>query len=150
MRGLFLLAKYNLDTFSENAALDTEQGYDATISVIATSKSMSLVRKVYRRTHEESKRKAFNGADGSPTGGGMRSRMACNTFSTPLPVFADGWRVAWTFSPYVGPGRHSVSPCVICVASVGDMNSRMWIMSSLIRGCSRSPLYCVFSRIVYN
>lgn len=36
------------------------------------------------------------------------------------------------------------------MASVGDMNPGMWIMSSLICGCSSCPLYCVFSRFVYS
>lgn len=39
--------------------------------------------------YKESNSNAFSGADSSPEGAGIRSMMASNTFSTPLPVFAD-------------------------------------------------------------
>ncbi len=39
--------------------------------------------------HDESNKKAFNGASTSPDGGGIRSTIARRTSSTPFPLLAE-------------------------------------------------------------
>ena len=60
-----------------------------------------ILTQVKTYAYDESNRKAFIGEPGLALGGGIRCKIACNTPSTPFPLFAEIWRTSFGSIPNV-------------------------------------------------